>query len=559
LLDPDTRIGLAPLSQVAGDRFEAMALTAQDAQRGIVLSPVRVRLTPIVEQIRTALRDGALPLRALEQAVLPSTADQRQQAALRQFLAHLDAIGILQVTTRPEASTRAWHPAAAAPTAAPDTTGGGYLDVYRQVLGAPPTADLRLLGAALTQSMRLQAMIRADAQPTPRAGAGLSAQDRPLLDIVREHLASRTPASGAATPSTHPEPVGWPRATTPGSGYARLLDHLAERTDAGRTIDLTPELLDRFAAPPAHLPWPLDCTVRPLPDGSGALDIVAPAAVLDARFGSALRRLHGGALPSADAYRSWLRRLDADSGIRSVELLFPALSRYAANAVRRPLYPSAWTGDPDLGAYCDDGPATGGFLPLGELTARAGEDGRTVISHRGEPIRPLYHSARTAPPPWDVVAGLLLSASPQNHGWVRRLRHPLCALPEHDYVPRITVAGVLVLSAAQWRVPVHRLPSPDAGGLDQARQLLRLRDELGLPRFVFVSAAPGARAPLPCDLESLQALGVLRRMAGGAAKDHAVVIEEMVPAPGELGVRDRADPAGSPVAAELMLRIPPGG
>ncbi|MEV5981807.1 lantibiotic dehydratase [Streptomyces sp. NPDC052114] len=555
--DAATWVSFNPFLRVSPGHLEAFALEPGD---DTLLTPVRIRRTPAVNRLYQALRRGALPLGELESALVAPSADEAQRSVLRQFLLRLHEIGVLQLRPPVRGRRRSWHAAA---ERADGTRGervervdGGYLDVYRRTPNALPAADLAALRAAIGQALRLHALIDEDAGPRRvLAPVGVTRRDRPVLDILREQLA----ATGDTPVSAHAPAAEWPEPRTPGSGYARLLDWLDGRVDAvpdGGAIDIGRDVLDRFGAPEVRPDWPLDCVVRPLPGRHWALDVTAPAGVYDARFIGALERLHGR-LPQVEAYRAFLRQLDRESGVPSVELLFPALSRLAANAVRRPLYTGAWTGDPDLPGYCEVPPGTRArFVPLDELTARW-TGARVVVSDRSGPVRPLYHSARNAPRPWDQMASLLLHGSPQYAARRRRLRHSLGALPKREYVPRITVAGSLVLSAAQWRLPVAALPPAAARELERTRHLARMRDRLGLPRWVFLSAATGADSPLPCDLESLQALPVLERTGDQAfASGGTAVAEEMLPSPDQLLVADLADPAGAPVTAELLVRVP---
>ncbi|OKI36972.1 hypothetical protein A6A29_41265 [Streptomyces sp. TSRI0281] len=116
--------------------------------------------------------------------------------------------------------------------------------------------------------------------------------------------------------------------------------------------------------------WPVDVTLRPFDSAERAtLESVSPAGVLSARFTESLVRMNGGA-HLADTYQAFLRRLDEETGIQSVEVLVPSLAERAANAVRRPLYTTAWTGDSDLFHYVPEPLRSGmrpAFLPLGQL------------------------------------------------------------------------------------------------------------------------------------------------------------------------------------------------
>jgi hypothetical protein len=117
------------------------------------------------------------------------------------------------------------------------------------------------------------------------------------------------------------------------------------------------------------------------------------------------------------------------------------------------------------------------------------------------------------------------------------------------------VGGSVILTVAQWRVDSGSWWDPAATNLDKVRHLARLRDRLGLPRWVMVCPALGGR-PVPCDLDSLHALAVFETAYRLADNGSALVIEEMVPSPDELTVRDQAAGRPEPVAAEVLLRFP---
>jgi hypothetical protein len=200
------------------------------------------------------------------------------------------------------------------------------------------------------------------------------------------------------------------------------------------------------------------------------------------------------------------------------------------------------------------------FLPLTELTVRR-EDDSVVVEHAGRPVRILYHSMRVAPWPWSLLVSMLTYDNEQQNWNAPRLRCPLAAMPRRDFLPRLLVGDAVVLSPAQWRVKSGRFWDPAADSeLGKACRVVRLREELTLPRFVAVYSQGHYGKPYPCDLDSLGAIEVIERAlspAGVAADpDLDVYVEEMLPAPDEMPVRDLAQRADDRVAAEVMLRVP---
>ncbi|MEU8687779.1 lanthionine synthetase LanC family protein [Streptomyces sp. NPDC048665] len=237
-----------------------------------------------------------------------------------------------------------------------------FIDSYRTVSAAVPRKAAERVQRGLAIAARVAWLRDADRLPAPRERvrlpetAALDERPRPLGEIL-----ARTLPDGAAPPSpprTAHRYAGWHPARTAGSGYARLLAHLAAHTGEEQ-VDLDDTLLDALDAPPARtaLPaWPLDCLLRPLP-GPGpvaVLETASPAGILDARFAAALHTLYGS-YDGPDGYRAFLTGVERLTGARFVELLVPPLAERAANAVRRPVVTDRWTGDPDPAPY--QGPA----------------------------------------------------------------------------------------------------------------------------------------------------------------------------------------------------------
>ncbi|HEU5108923.1 MAG TPA: lantibiotic dehydratase, partial [Micromonosporaceae bacterium] len=462
-----------------------------------------------------------------------------------------------------------------------------YVDVYRTATGPLSGAGALAVEESIRQMMRIYGAMRMRPPGQPEPGHGgprfmsrLTEEPRPVLEVLAERLtevvaARKAEAAGKAAEKAddataapapkraeHPS-TGWrpPVEGTPYHALVRWIDAEAASGPGGAPVRITSDVLDAVGAPEHDLAWPLDCTVRPFGSGHEAvLDMTMPGGILDARFNEALEGLHG-TLDHVEAYRAFLAELDERTGVTSVELMIPPLRDVAANAVRRPAYATAWTGDADLSGYCEPDPRRPmRFLPLTELTVRRHGD-KVVVEHLGQRVRILYHSMRVAPWPWSLLSSMLTYDNEQQDSNVPRLRCPLVALPDRDFLPRLLIGDAVVLSPAQWRVKSGRFWDPAADGeLDKARRLVRLRAELGLPRFVAVYSRGHYGKPYPCDLDSLAAVETVERALGpaGAAADPDldVYVEEMLPAPDEMPTRDLAHLADDRVAAEVMLRLP---
>jgi hypothetical protein len=166
----------------------------------------------------------------------------------------------------------------------------------------------------------------------------------------------------------------------------------------------------------------------------------------------------------------------------------------------------------------------------------------------------MYHATRTPTAPWNIVVEILLAAAPLPMRWSpRRLHYALNVFPDRQFMPRITVAGQLVLTCAQWRLPSDEIWDSKSSLLTKVRALERLRYRWRLPRWVFVSSGTGSK-PAPCDLESVRAIRALER-AAKAASTHIRIIE-MLPAPDQLLVFDHAIRGDERSASAIMLRLP---
>jgi hypothetical protein len=462
----------------AGGTITMNGLTWADGDRLCCWSGNRVvelRRTPLLDAIRNVLADGVHEVDELVRRLAPDAGD-----VLRGFLGHLVALGVVQLSRPPRTS---WH----VPLA-----GEAFVDVYREVQGAVPAEF-----AARTSSLALQALRLVDVLPRPADHPVLSligATPRAVTDLVAQYL-----GSGPVEPARPRRSPDLPEV-------------------------LTPQLLDEMGLPPAEPPeWPLDCLIRPMTDGA-VLEAIAPAGVMDARFVSALTEL-GGEPPQVASYREFLAAKASAAGAVPVEILVPPLDDRAANAVRRPTYCPLWTGDADPSGYL---PTAGRYLPLDRITLR--REGVRIVAEDpgGNPLWPLYHATRTPIGPWGLVVTLLTAAAPR--GPSISFGNRMAAHPDRNFLPRLEIAGGLVLSGRHWRL------SPPSS----VRELVAL----DLPRFVFARA--GGK-PRPVDLHSLAALRDLSRLGD------PIVVEEMLPDPDHLPLRDHD---GEPIAGQLLLRLP---
>ncbi|MCK7626059.1 lantibiotic dehydratase family protein [Streptomyces sp. RS10V-4] len=514
--------------------------------------------------------------------------------------------------------------------AAPDQDATWFTDAYRLLDTTPDTvpgpAALERVTRGLRLAARLAALRAADRDPAGAATgrpphpdlAGLGPEPRSVADLLtappaadpappdpdqqsgpgaenepgagNEPGAERGTATAKGTAAANgtaagdrgarPRYEGWHPARTPGSGYARLLAHLADRLGAEH-LDLDDALLDALGAPAAGpellAAWPADCLLRPLGDPHGpvaVLETVSPAGVLDARFAEALdtrrtrppgtqgRTAPSGApdgYPNPAAYRAFLAAVERAADVRFVEVLVPPLDARAANAVRRPVLTRWCTGDPNTTLYYGssrgDGSAAPGavrHLPLDRITLRT--DGPRVVAEAdGVRVLPVHHATRTPAPPYDRLVRLLMSAAHPATRYVVQLGGLIGAFPGARRVPRLSVGGELVVSPAQWRIAADELWAPGAPEADKVVALALLRRSRRLPRFCFLRAAPGAK-PVPVDLVALPALRTLERLRDAAPDGH-LIAEEALPGPGRSPVRDALH-HGAAVAAQLQLRVP---
>ena len=545
----DTRLALNPLRWDADGRLVCVVLDKNREQ-----THVSVQHTPLLDGIVAAL-NAATPTFG-ELAAAAGYSNRDEWLALRGFVRHLAVLGIVQSSAPPmiRVAREATPGETFADAAGAASDHGGWIDVYRYADGGISRNLARDVQRGLLQALRLLSVMRSDVAARASWPEPTSRRSWSFAEILRDDLAIDDTPPGSEN-TKNPESA---RSASSEPRLSRLLGELVEQAGSATEVVIDSTRLDEWGAEAGALNWPIDCLVRvpaPLARFTAVLEDTRPAGVLDARFADTLCDLHGG-VPQVEAYRAFLRRLEQLTGILFVELLVPPLSDGAANAVRRPIYTRAWTGDPHADAYLRDDATAGTYIPLNEIAIRRVE-GRLRADVGGQPIWPVYHATRTLEHPWSRVARVLLAAAPadlpgQSDGMTQVLGVLRTLLPERVMVPRISVSEGLVLSPAQWRLPSDHLWDRNASAQTKLRALIRLRDRYALPRWVYLLPG-GHRSPVPCDLESLHVFRIVERCTTAGAR---VSVIEMLPAPDQLLVEDRAHRSGDRLASQLHLRFP---
>jgi hypothetical protein len=540
---PDSLLAVNPLHWDDGDRLHTVVLDQHDEP-----TQVSVRHTPLLDAIREQLSAGALTFDDVVRAIRPRIPDTR--ADLQGFVRHLVIVGILQPGEAPHARMESID-TTRPPLVEPNPTeprADGWVDVYRTSAGGLSVPDAKRLQSGLLSVMRLLSFVNDNVGPTTSArevstGAWL------FTDLLRDEL-----AGAKSRPQIDQVGHRWTSDTPAGGRYAGLLQGLLERSGDAPVLDIGSDVLDRLGAPDHPLRWPADFLLRvpsEAADFDAALDQIWPPGMLDARFAQTLSEVYAS-VPHVDAYRAFLNRLEELTGILIVEVLTPPLADGAANAVRRPVYTRAWTGDPHPAAYFGDATDPGRYIPLQAIRIRR-IAGRLRAEVDGRSIWPVYHATRSFSPPWDRLARILLATAPDVLPWTyQRLDDTLRLLPERNAVPRIMVGGSVVLSPAQWRIARADLWDKDAPTTTKLRVLGRLRDRLLLPRWLHL-VPPDDEPRMACDLGSLHAIRAFERYAD---RWDPIIAIEMLPSPDRLWVADEAHRAGDLLGSELQFRLP---
>jgi len=549
----ESRLAVNPLHWDVDGRLVCVELDKNREQ-----TQVSVQRTLLLDGILAALYDVVQTFGELAQAVGCVNRDER--LALRGFVRHLVILGILQPSAQPliRLERRATPGQTFARVVGVKDGQGGWVDVYRYAETGISGDLARELQRGVSQAFRVLSLMRDrdDMADRGRWPVPTSARSWSIGEILRDEMAvDDKPTSNREDTETADRK---PFPASPNSRFAELARELVERAGHATEVVIGSDLLDEWGAASGVLNWPVDCLVRVPTPGAGftaVLEDSRPPGVLDARFADTLSDMHG-VIPHVEAYRAFLRQLEQLTGILFVELLIPPLTDGAANAVRRPIYTRAWTGDPHADAYLRGGTDPGIYIPLNAIVIRRIE-GRLRAEVDGQPIWPVYHATRTFEPPWNRVARVLLATAPVD--WplhCERMSHVLgllrTLLPEQATVPRISVDGGIVLSPAQWRVPSDQLWDRDSPGRAKLRALIRLRDRYALPRWVYL-LRDDHKPPMPCDLESIHVIRTIERCTTGSAPLNVI---EMLPSPDQLLVVDRAHSSGDRLASQLQLRFP---
>ena len=474
--------------------------------------------------------------------------DEPYRAEVRSFVQHLRDTGVLQTVAAPQSQlTRVQiaRETRIAPTAAHPAA--GRIDVYRRVESGLPTSTRLDLRGRLLHVLRVLRLI--DPYPRARSHAAESAQSWMFADILKASLAQGASdrPSGDATELASPQPSADTRSE-------QLLEYLRAQDGETDTLNIPLELIAELDSETPAVTWPVDCLVR-VPDSSAPFRLVVtgvwPAGTIDSRFSDGLQQAYG-TTSRVDSYRTFLRQVETLTGIAFVEILAPPLSDRADNAVRRPAYTSAWTGDPNRDLYLVGSDKTNRYVSPHDIEVASGPSGMESRL-RGQRIWPIYHATRTLSHPWDTISHTLLATSPlsvpsshRRPGRVITLSHTV------GRVPRIVVDRDIVLSPAQWLIVGADLWDLEDALVTKVRSLARARRRLGLPRWIEASDLHDAFV-IGCDLESIAAIRLIDRMI---SRHGAFRATEMLPTPEQFLLRDAAHLESDRLSSEMVIRMP---
>ncbi|WP_157625931.1 lantibiotic dehydratase [Mycobacterium sp. 155] len=540
----DCRIAINPLRW--GEDDLAFAYASGESGIPIVVS---VHQTHLLSAIFAALASGPKTYREIAEHF--GDEENPSMLALQEVLHHLISIGVLErcISAGTGVSPVEFSDIDSNIAAGPVSPAEGWLDVYR-----PSKVDLAHhrnpdLERAVSCALRAASLLN-ERRPESAGGSCSISRPWPLTEILRSHVMTPGPLSsvnGSTRTAVQLEPA---------EHLPPLLNLIAAQSDCSTAFTISSSLLDDLGAEQWSWRWPVDCLVRvPTPEAefTAVLDQFWPPATVDSRFVDSLKGLHGP-IPHVDAYRSFLRKVEELTGVVFVEFLAPPLSDAAANAVRRPCYTSAWTGDPHSALYFAETDKPDRYIPLDDITIRRRTDGSLIAEADGAPIWTIYHATRALSEPWATLGEALFAASPRLMPWAfYRFDNLLDELPQCGRLPRITVEGGLVISPAQWRVPRHPLWNPGASASTKIKALIGFREEKGLPRWIVLSdTVHGTKRA--CDLESLSAVRMIDRLIRTCPDGKLM---EMLPAPTQFPIVDHAEhPTGDAVASEMLLRFP---
>lgn len=477
--------------------------------------------------------------RSLDELAARGTPDR---AELRELVQHLLETGVVQATATVRSTTTMIDlPRAGVPRIERSPSPKGWIDVHRTIDTGLDSDVVRGLRDRLGIVLELLQII--ERHRGRRAPEVAGVRSRNFAEILRASLmhvveAAGRPESGIDDAVGHELPL-------------RLREHL--RRHAGdHVVDIPVEVVKESCIRDDPLEWPVDCLIRVPGKGTGYSMIVSeiwPAGVLDSRFHDGMQRLTG--VPQINSYREFLRRIEAQTGVTFVEVLAPPLSDRAENAVRRPGYTSAWTGDPVRDLYVVGPTLPEQYVRLQDIELVPGSNGYQSYFD-GRRIWPVYHATRSLSHVWDDIVRTLLATAPVKLPATFRRPEQALRPGNREYAPRITLAGDIVLAPARWLVAAAEIWSGNSGAVKRVGDLVRLRRRLRLPRWLYASD-PQVGAVAPCDLESIATVQVLSRIA---ARHGAVLLTEMLPLPDDLLIHDALHFESDRLCSELVVRLP---
>lgn len=538
---PDSWLALNPLHWDEDGNLVIVVLDHHEKA-----TEVAVKRTDLLKAICAALANGPRTCAQVRQALADLPEGERR--ALAGFVRYLVELGIVQpVAQTAEAVLDRWAKPGErlAHVAAGEPAHTGWVDVYRNADSALAVDTCMRLQESVLQALRLLQVTSSGMEPSPATTDSRGSWS--LTEILRAELRSRG-LNDIEQERTDPRAVL--SAHTP---LMRAVEMLEGRAGESAAIDIGPDLLDDLGVPDFVLKWPVDCLLRlPAPEAefTAVLADLWPPGRGDSRFAEALGNLHGS-VPQVEAYKSFLREVEALTGILFVEFLAPPLTDGAANAVRRPAYTEAWTGDPDARAYLPQDAKPGRYVPLRAISLRR-SSGRLGAEVDGQPIWPVYHATRSFSPPWDRLARVLLAAAPFDATVAHGRLDSFALWPQRRAVPRITVGGSLVVAPGRWKLSAGDCWDSSWPAVSKVRAVLRLRDRLSLPRWLEL-AQQSPNTTVACDLESLQGIRLLERCLSAHPEITAL---EMLPRPDQLLVADLAHRKDDRLVSELLLRVP---
>lgn len=202
----------------------------------------------------------------------------------------------------------------------------------------------------------------------------------------------------------------------------------------------------------------------------------------------------------ADGRRPTGHAGSADSPL-GVELVF-APGDAAADALTRPAL-----ADGEIHVLSTPGAEAAGRITLDDLLVSVVDDSVRLYSHRlGREVRPRLWA--TMPPhDGEWPAAIRLLAAVEHDGSAILGDRPLVALPGLRHVPRILLDRVL-LQPARWMLTIAEVRELQslADPIDRLNRMARLRESLGIPRWI---SGSGALAGVPFDLGNPIALSAL--------------------------------------------------